>query len=171
MNKLFALLFLSQSMAFSSFDYSPNNLGPSAGGASAPTLVSAYLGTNGSANTMVAGGTLQIIAYGIYSDGSVGTLPDSQGNVVTAWNTSNHSVAKISSKGHATALSAGTVSMEGAIGTLIASPWTVTVTKAPVNPNARTVVSAYLGTNGNANKWWSVALYRLLPTVSIRTAR
>jgi hypothetical protein len=98
----------------------------------APTLVSVRLGTNGNANTMVAGKTLQIIAYSTYSDGSVGTLPDPQGNVVTGWNTSNHAVAKISGQGHATALSAGTVNMEATIGTLVAIPWTVTVSAAPV---------------------------------------
>jgi hypothetical protein len=151
MNKLFALLLLSQGLVLSSYGYSPSNIVSSATATSAPTLVSAYLGTNGSANTMVAGGTLQIIAYGIYSDGSVGTLPDLQGNAVTAWNTSNHSVAKISSEGHATALGAGTVNMEGTIGTLIASPWTVTVSKDPVNPDAPTLVSAHLGTNGSAS--------------------
>jgi hypothetical protein len=151
MNKLFALFLLSQGMVFSSIGYSPGNIGADASGTSAPTLVSAYLGTKGGTNTMVAGGTLQIIAYGVYSDGSVGTLPDSQGNAVTAWNTSNHAVAKISSGGHATALGAGTVNMEGAIGNLIASPLAVTVSKAPVNANARTLVSAYLGTTRNVN--------------------
>jgi hypothetical protein len=94
MKRLFVLVLLGQGMVFSSLARPPSNIGPSAGGTSAPTLVSAYLGTRGSVNTMVAGGTLQIIAYGIYSDGSVGTLPDSQGNVVTAWNTSNHFVAR-----------------------------------------------------------------------------
>ena len=151
MNRLFALLLLSQGMVFSSFGYSPSNIGPAAGGTSAPTLVSAYLGARGSVNTMVAGGTLQMIAYGVYSDGSVGKLPDSQGNVVTGWNTSNHSVAKIAGDGYATAVSAGTVNMEATIGTLIATPWTVTVTKAPFNPNAPTLVSVRLGTNANAN--------------------
>src|ERR1700722_4343562 len=145
MNKLFALLLLSQGMVFSSFASSP------AAATSAPTLVSAYLGAKGGANTMVAGATLQIIAYGIYSDGSTGTLPDAQGNVVTAWNTTNHAVAKISSLGHATALAAGTVSIEATVGTLIASPWSVTVTKAPVPTNAPTLVSVHLGTNGSAN--------------------
>jgi Bacterial Ig-like domain (group 2) len=145
MNKLFALLLLSQGMVFSSFASSP------AAATSAPALVSAYLGTKGGANTMVAGATLQIIAYGIYSDGSTGTLPDAQGNVVTAWNTTNHAVAKISSLGHATALAAGTVSIEATVGTLIASPWSVTVSKAPVSANAPTLVSVYLGTNGSAN--------------------
>jgi hypothetical protein len=109
--------------------------------ANAPTLVSVYLGTNGSANTMVTGGTLQIIAHSIYSDGSTGTLPDARGNTVTAWNTTNHAVAKISSLGHATALGAGPVNMEGMVGTLIASPWSMTVSNAPATvvpspPNA-----------------------------------
>jgi hypothetical protein len=150
MNKLLALLLLGQAMVASSFAY-PLNHGASQNAAtSAPTLVSVYLGTKGGINTMVAGGTLQIIAYGIYADGSVGTLPDAQGNVVTAWNTSNHSVARISSEGHATAVSAGSVNMEGTVGALIASPWTVTVSQAPVTPNAPTLVSARLGTNGNA---------------------
>ena len=151
MNRLFALLLLSQGMVFSSFGYSAGNVGSSGGGTSAPTLVSAYLGTRGSVNTMVAGGTLQMIAYGVYSDGSVGTLPDSQGNVVTGWNTSNHLVARIAGKGYATAVSPGTVNMEATIGTIVATPWTVTVTKAPFNPNAPTLVSVRLGTNGNAN--------------------
>ena len=151
MKRLFALLLLSQGMVLSSFGYAPGNIEPFAGGTSAPALVSAYVGTRGSVNTMVAGGTLQMIAYGIYSDGSVGTLPDSQGNVVTGWNTSNHNVAKIAGKGYATGVSPGTVNMEATIGTLVASPWTVTVSKAPFNPNAPTLVSVRLGTNGNVN--------------------
>ena len=146
MNRLFALLLLSQGMVFSSLGFSQSNTGTSA-----PALVSVYLGTRGSVNTMVAGGALQIIAYGIYSDGSVGTLPDSQGNAVTGWNTSNHYVAKISGKGYATAVSPGTVNMEATIGTLVASPWTVTVSAAPFNPNAPTLVSVRLGANANAN--------------------
>jgi Glycosyl hydrolases family 28/Bacterial Ig-like domain (group 3)/Right handed beta helix region/Bacterial Ig-like domain (group 2) len=93
----------------------------------ASTLVSAKLVAIGNARTMVTGGTLQFTAYGTYSDGSVRALPDLQGNAVTLWNTSNHSVAKISSKGHATALSEGTVSIKATIGTLEASPLTITV--------------------------------------------
>ncbi len=151
MNRLFALLLLSQGMVFSSFGSSPSNVISSATATSAPTLVSAYLGGRGGVNTMVAGGTLQMIAYGVYSDGSVGTLPDSQGNVVTGWNTSNHSVVRIAGDGYATAVSPGTVNMEATIGTVVATPWTITVSKAPFNPNAPTLVSVRLGTNGNAN--------------------
>jgi Bacterial Ig-like domain (group 2) len=109
-----------------------------------PTIVSAYLGAKGNASTIVVGRTLQIIAYALYSDGSVATLPDTQGNVVTAWNTSNHSVAKISSRGHVTALGAGTIEIEAMIGSLKASPWKVTVNVAPVVPPPPTVsCSAY----------------------------
>jgi hypothetical protein len=97
---------------------------------SAPTLVSAYLVAKGGESSMVTGGTLQFTAYGRYSDGSVGALPDAQGNAVTLWNTSDHSVAKISSEGHATAMGGGTVNIEAAIGTLIASPAAVTVSAA-----------------------------------------
>jgi hypothetical protein len=93
----------------------------------APTIVSAYLVSKGEGHTIVLGRTLQFIAYATYSDGSVGALPDAYGNKVTLWNTSNHAVAKISSLGHATALGIGTVNIEGTIGTLKATPWTVTV--------------------------------------------
>jgi len=92
-----------------------------------PRLVSAYVEGKAGATTIVLGGTLQFIAYGNYSDGSVASLPDAYGNAVTGWNTSNHAVAKISSLGHATALSLGQVSIEAAIGTLTASPCEVTV--------------------------------------------
>ena len=100
------------------------------------TLVSAYLVAKGNAHTMVTGATLQFTAYGKYSDGSVVALPDSEANPEIAWNTSNHAVAKISLLGHVTALSTGTVDIEGVIGTITASPWTVTVLEAspPVPP-------------------------------------
>ena len=96
----------------------------------APTLVSAYLVAKGGENNMVTGGTLQFTAYGRYSDGSVGPLPDAQGNSVTLWNTSDHSVVKISSGGHATAMGGGTVNIEATIGALIATPVAVTVSAA-----------------------------------------
>jgi hypothetical protein len=95
-----------------------------------PTLVSAYVAGKAGATTIVLGGTLQFIAYGNYSDGSVASLPDAHGNTVTAWNTSNHAVAKISSLGHATASSLGPVYIEATIGTLSASPCEVTVIAA-----------------------------------------
>jgi hypothetical protein len=113
------------------------------------TLVRAYLGTSGSANTMLTGGTLQFTAYGIYSDGSTATLPDAQGNAVTAWSSSSSQVASISSEGLATATASGTTNIEAAIGALKASVWTVAVTSTPVSQ--KTLVRAYLGTPGSAN--------------------
>jgi hypothetical protein len=107
-----------------------NTVAVSVGASGLPALVGAYLAAKGGESMMVTGGTLQFTAYGIYSDGSVGALPDSQGNVVTLWNTSDHSVARISTRGHATAVGVGIVEIEAVIGTLTASPWAVTVTPA-----------------------------------------
>ena len=76
---------------------------------------------------MAVGSTLQFTAYGTYSDGSVVALPDAEGDGVIAWNTSDHAIAKISTMGHATAMSRGTVSIGAVIGTISASPYTVTV--------------------------------------------
>jgi hypothetical protein len=115
--------------------------------ATPPTLVSAYVGSKGGATTMITGGTLQFIAYGTYSDGTVETLPDLQGDAVTSWNTSNRAVAKISMLGHATAIGAGTANIEATIGTIQAIPVEVTVSAAATPP---TLVSAYVGSKGGA---------------------
>jgi hypothetical protein len=96
------------------------------------TVVSGYIRPKSGAATMTTGSTMQLIAYVTYSDGSTGTLPDAQGNVVTWWNTTNHAVAKISSHGHATALAAGSINMEARVGALTLTPWAVNVgTVAP----------------------------------------
>lgn len=92
--------------------------------------MSAYLGNKARANTMVTGRTLQFIAYGVYSDGSVSALPDAEGNAVTLWNTSNHNVARVSTLGHVTAMAAGTVDIEATIDSIRSNVWTVTVTAA-----------------------------------------
>jgi hypothetical protein len=122
-----------QGIVFPSFGYVPSSV-TTLGGASAlarKTLVSAYLHGNGNVNTMVTGGTLQFSAYGVYSDGSVSLLPDSAGNAVTGWNTSNHAIAKVSTLGHVTAVGTGKVNVQAVIGTLKSSPWTLTVNGAP----------------------------------------
>jgi hypothetical protein len=108
--------------------------------AAAPGLVSAYLVAKGNADTMVTGSTLQITAYGTYSDGSVGLLPDSQGNAVTAWNTSDHAAARISTLGHVTAVGAGSVNIEARVGAITASPLTLTVTGTSA-PSAHAIPS------------------------------
>jgi Bacterial Ig-like domain (group 2) len=95
---------------------------------SSPTLVSVYVVATGKATTMVAGSTLQFIAYGKYSDGSVVELPESETNPVVDWNTSNHGVAKISRLGHATAMDPGSIKIEATVGNIKATPWAITVT-------------------------------------------
>jgi hypothetical protein len=131
MKKIFAVLILS-------FGVPPTTV---ARVTTAPTIVSAYLVSKGEGHTIALGRTLQFIAYASYSDGSVGALPDARGNKVKLWNTSNHAVAKISNLGHATALGVGTVNIEGTVGTLQATPWSVTVSaplpliKCSANPS------------------------------------
>jgi hypothetical protein len=114
------------------------------GNASVPlkTVVSGYLRPKSGANTMTLGSTMQMTAYVTYSDGSTGTLPDAHGTVVTSWNTTNHGVAKISALGHATALAAGSINMEGMVGPVKLTQWTVKVGAAPVPaPAAATAAS------------------------------
>jgi hypothetical protein len=92
---------------------------------------------------MVAGKTLEFSVYGVYSDGSTKLLPDLEGNTLIQWNTSNHGVAKVSSIGKITAISAGAVNVEARVGAVGASPWTVTVAAAqPAVETARALDSA-----------------------------
>jgi hypothetical protein len=118
-----------QGIVFPSFGYVPSAVTTLAVSAGAKSLVSAYLHASG--NTMVKGATLPFTAYGVYSDGSVSELPDSQGNRVTLWTTTRRALAEASSAGRVWALAPGTVNVEAFIGNLKASPWTVTIS-APV---------------------------------------
>jgi hypothetical protein len=120
-----------QGIVFPQFGYVPSSVTSMVVAAAdraltgARTLTGAYLHAN--ANTVVKGSTLQFTAYGTYSDGSVGRLPDADGNAVTLWNTSNHALAKTSSTGHVTAMASGRVNVEATIGSLKSNPWTVTI--------------------------------------------
>jgi Fn3 associated/Bacterial Ig-like domain (group 2) len=136
-----------QGIVFPSFGYVPSgvvtalagaNVGAAASTSSLPArrLVGAYLGSTGGSVTMKPGGTLQFKAYGIYSDGTAGALPDALGNKVTAWNTTNHKIAKVSTQGHATAMGSGMVGVEAMVGSTPASPWYVTVAPATVAASA-----------------------------------
>jgi hypothetical protein len=98
-------------------------------GGSGPRLVSAYLVPKGGVTSIPVGRSLQFIAHGVYSDGTSAVLPDSDGNVVTAWNTNNHAVAKISTLGHVTGMGLGAATIEGFIGNLEATPSKLTVTQ------------------------------------------
>jgi Chitobiase/beta-hexosaminidase C-terminal domain/Bacterial Ig-like domain (group 2)/Beta xylosidase C-terminal Concanavalin A-like domain len=121
-----------QGIVFPSFGYVPSSVTALTVTPSSPTLVGAYLRANG--NSMSAGTTMQFTAYGTYSDGSVGKLPDAYGNKVTLWNTTNHAVAKVSSLGHVTAYTRGQVNVEATVGSVKATPWTMTI--APALPAA-----------------------------------
>jgi Bacterial Ig-like domain (group 2) len=93
----------------------------------AKMLVSAYLMPKGNVASVPAGGTVQYVGYGVYSDGSSGTLPDEYGNAVN-WNTSDHRVAKVSTHGHVTALAPGSVTVEGLVGDVEATSVRLAVT-------------------------------------------
>jgi hypothetical protein len=119
-----------QGIVFPSFGYVPSSVATLTVAAAPRTLVGAYLHAN--ANTMAPGSTVQFTAYGTYSDGSVSKLPDELGNSVTLWNTTNHSMAKVSTLGHVTAsaTASGQVNVEAIVGSVKSSPWTMTITPA-----------------------------------------
>jgi hypothetical protein len=125
-----------QGIAFPSFGYVPSSVVTAVVSPAQRTVTSAYLGQQANANTMNAGGTLQFNAYAVYSDGSVGALPDAEGNSVTAWNTNNHAVAKVSTGGHVTAMTKGEVEVQATVGAIKSSPWAVTVNSATPAPGA-----------------------------------
>jgi hypothetical protein len=117
-----------------------------------PTLVSVALHPKYGGATLRKGGTMQMVAQATYSDGTTGTLPDQQGNVVTWWNTSDHAVVKISAAGHVTAVGPGSANLEAMVGPLKVRPWSVTVSSesAPVS-STKTITGGYLGNSGSVN--------------------
>ncbi len=135
------LVLLSAMLGFAAPTHAANYPVPAGGSpwtvtvSGARTLVSAYLGSTGSANTMVAGKTLQFTATGIYSDGSSAVIA----NAAIIWSSGNPAVLNIASSGLATAVTAGVANVDATIGTVSSSSWTVTVS------GARTLVVAYLG--------------------------
>ena len=156
-----------QGIVFPSFGYVPSSVvsaavgsggGSSVSGSngghttSGHSLVAAYLSARGNANTMKMGSTLQFSAVGIYSDGTIAVLPDALGNKVTAWNTTNHKIARVSSQGHVTAMGVGSVKVQAMVGSIPASPWTVMVGGAvPAVSVAGTQAEARLSAAANAS--------------------
>jgi hypothetical protein len=100
--------------------------GTGSGTVSTLTLTGAYL--NATANTLVAGSTLQFSAIGVYSDGSTATIPNSAVN----WITNNSAVMTVNTSGVVTGTGAGVANVQAMIGSQYSSPWTVTVSAAPV---------------------------------------
>lgn len=119
-----------QGIVFPVFGYVPSSVvtsGPLTPQSATKTISKVTLAPKTGSPALAVGGTLQLVAKATYTDGTTATLPDAQGNTVTAWNTSNHNIAKISSKGHATAFASGTVRIMATVGSLAAQPMAVTV--------------------------------------------
>ena len=112
-----------------------------------------YLGTPGSANTLTVGGTLQFSAS-CYYPGSIttnctGPTPDSYGNAVTTWASSNTAQVTIgqvgsANPGLATGIATGTPYIVAHVGTLPLSQWNLTVSAPPV-----TLTGISLATTGS----------------------
>jgi hypothetical protein len=116
-------------------------------GATTVSLSSVYLGTPGSATTVIVGGTLQFTATCVYSDGSTTSCNnvDSHGNAVTAWSSSSTTAATVNSSGLVTGASAGTTVIQATVtGDIASAPWTLTINNAPL-----TLKSVALSTAGN----------------------
>ena len=116
-----------QGIVFPSFGYVPSNVVTATVAGTGRTVVSAYLKPKMSTAAMATGNTMQFTAYATYSDGSVGTLPDADGNKVTLWNTSNHKMAVVSTLGHVTAMGNGAVQIEATIGLVQATPYPMAI--------------------------------------------
>jgi hypothetical protein len=108
--------------------------------AAPPTLTGGYLGTPGSANTMVVGGTLQFSAYCTYSNSTTTncSVADMYGNAVTTWASSNTVSVTIGAAGSAnpglaTAVGAGTPYIQAHVGTVALNQWNLTVTAPTVS--------------------------------------
>jgi hypothetical protein len=81
---------------------------------------------------------------------SFGYVPSSVVSVAVAatassWNTTNHQVAKVSSRGHVTAMTAGTANVQAMAGSVPVSPWTVAVTAATPDTEAPSAAAAVAG--------------------------
>ena len=120
--------------------------------ASAPplTLTSITLAAAGGVNTITAGASLQFSAHCHYSDGSQTdcTAIDINGHGVTAWNTSDATKVTIGAVGSANGglalgVGAGTANITANAGSLVSTPYGLTVSAAPV-----TLTSLSLSTTG-----------------------
>jgi Bacterial Ig-like domain (group 2)/Chitobiase/beta-hexosaminidase C-terminal domain len=150
-----------QGIVFPSFGYVPSKIvtatvGGSSGAATTGTsslvppassgggisLVSAYLGAPGNANSLVSGHGMQFSAYGIYSDGSIKALPNPLTPGAIGWATTNKTVAKVNLTGRVTGMSSGTVNVKAIVGGLTSSTWRLTVTAPPAAKDQASIANA-----------------------------
>jgi hypothetical protein len=103
-----------------------------------PALVSAYLATPGSVNTLTVGQTLQFSAMCVYATTTTNcSVADIYGNAVTSWTTSNAAQVTVgavgaSNAGLANAVAVGSPQIQATIGTKHSSPWVLTINAATV---------------------------------------
>ena len=143
------------------FDIAGNASDPINGTATV-TLSSVSLSTPGGANTMSTGGTLQFTATCTYSDGSTTSCnnPDTHGNQVTAWSSSNTAAVTVTSSGLATAIASGTANIQATVtGGKVSSVWTLTVSTSSV-----TLSSVSLATTGGVTTLMVGATNQLIAT-------
>jgi hypothetical protein len=119
--------------------------------AAPPTLLDGYLGTPGSVNTMVVGGTLQFSAFCQYNTSPITTtnctVADIYGNAVTSWTSSNTAAVTIGQVGSAhpglaTAVGVGTPYIKAYVGSVALNQWDLTVTAPTVSLTGVSVATA-----------------------------
>jgi hypothetical protein len=115
-----------------------------------PTLVSAYLTTPGSVNTMTVGGTLQFSAFCHYSSGPDlnCTVADIYGDAVTVWSSSNTALATVGAVGSANpglvrAVAGGAPTIQATIGSTVTPAFGLTLSGPAV-----TLTGLHLATTG-----------------------
>jgi hypothetical protein len=136
--------------------------------AAPPTLTGGYLGTPGSANTMVVGGTLQFSAYCNYSNSTTTncSVADIYGNAVTSWTSSNTGSVTIGAVGSAnpglaSAVAAGTPYIKAYVGTVGLNQWDLTVSAPTV-----TLTGVSLATTGGVTGLFVGSTNQLIATCS-----
>jgi hypothetical protein len=108
--------------------------------AAPPTLTGGYLGTPGSANTMIVGGTLQFSAYCQYSNSTTTncSVADIYGNAVTQWLSSNTGEVTVGAVGSAnpglaTAVAVGSPNIQAYVGGVRLNEWVLTISAPAVS--------------------------------------
>jgi uncharacterized protein YjdB len=143
-----------------------------------PALVSAYLATPGSVNTMVVGQTLQFSAKCVYASVTTDcTVADIYGNAVTSWATSNAAEVTVgavgsASPGLATAVGLGSPQIQATIGSKHSSPWVLTINAATVTLTNVSLASAGGVTGiaiGGTNQLQAICTYSDGSTTSCNT--
>jgi hypothetical protein len=117
--------------------------------AAPPTLTGGYLGTPGSANTMIVGGTLQFSAYCQYSNSTTTncSVADIYGNAVTQWLSSNTGEVTVgavgtANPGLATAIAAGSPNIQAYAGAVHLNEWVLNISNPAVSLTGLSIATA-----------------------------